>query len=272
VAARAVCKTIPGIASVTNPPATSDNREKTMRFDEHRVVITAAGRDFGRTLAIAFASRGAEVFLSARMLHAAERTRDEIRQLGHTRVHAFACDLTDPISITGFAQQVAERTDHIDVLVNNGARYLDGVDLMAVTDGDVVDTIASGAAGTILATKHFLPLLLQSSKPDIVTMISSAGIVGHHRSDAHAAFYSAKAAQAGFTEILSKRLRPRGVRVISLYPPDFANPDPLSPDWQTTPRGHDTPLTSQSLTDCILFAIGQPRDCFIKAFHFEEPC
>lgn len=70
-----------------------------MRFDDHRVVITAAGRDFGRTLAIHLADLGAEVFLSARTLAAAERVRDEIRGRGHQQVHAFACDLTDPASI-----------------------------------------------------------------------------------------------------------------------------------------------------------------------------
>ena len=36
-----------------------------MRLDKHRCVITAAGRDFGRTLAIRLADLGAEVFLSA---------------------------------------------------------------------------------------------------------------------------------------------------------------------------------------------------------------
>ncbi|MFC4009961.1 SDR family oxidoreductase [Nonomuraea purpurea] len=242
-----------------------------MRLDDHNVVITAAGRDFGRALAITLADLGARVFLSARTLAAAERTRDDIRSRGTGKVHAFACDLTDPASISDFAHQVAAHTDHIDVLVNNAARYLEGEDLLAVSDQDVIDTLASGATGTILATKNFLPLLLRSVKPDIITMISTAGLPGHARSTAHDAFYSAKNAQAGFTEILSKRLRPQGVRVISLYPPDFDNADPLTPDWHTTPRGPKDPLTSQSLIDCILFAISQPRDCFIKAFHFEEP-
>ncbi|MFC9975588.1 SDR family oxidoreductase [Spirillospora sp. NPDC127200] len=242
-----------------------------MRLDDHKVVVTAAGRDFGRALAIRLADLGAQVILSARTLKAAERTRDEIHDRGNPRVHAFACDLTDPASITHFVQQVAETTDRIDVLVNNGARWLQGEDLLTVSDADIIDTLASGATGTILATKNFLPLLLRSDKPDIITMISTAGLAGHGRSNAHEAFYSAKNAQAGFTEILSKRLRPQGVRVISLYPPDFDNADPLAPDWHTTPRGPTDPLTSQSLIECILFAIGQPRDCFIKSFHFEEP-
>jgi NAD(P)-dependent dehydrogenase (short-subunit alcohol dehydrogenase family) len=241
-----------------------------MRLTDHRVVITAAGRDFGRTLALRFADLGAEVFLSARNLAAAERMRDEIRARGNERTHAFACDLADPDTIRAFADSVAARTDRVDVLVNNGARYLETGSLETASDEDVVDTIASGATGTVLTVKNFLPLLLASDRPDIVTMVSAAGAAGHQRSDAHEAFYAAKSAQAGFSEILSKRLRSRGVRVISLYPPDFANFDPLSEDWETAPRGADDALTSQSLVDCVLFAISQPRDCFIKAFHFEQ--
>ncbi|NJQ05109.1 SDR family oxidoreductase [Streptomyces lonarensis] len=235
-----------------------------------RVVITSAGRDFGRTLAIELAGRGAEIFLSARDPAAAERVRDEIRGRGHGAVHAFPCDLRDPGSIRDFARGVSDVTDRVDLLVNNGARYLDGADLLSADDADITDTIASGATGTVLAVKHFLPLLLRSETPDIVTMVSTCGTAGHHRSEAHDAFYAAKSAQAGFSEILSKRLRPQGVRVISLYPPDFDNADPLSEEWQNTPRRAEDALTAQSLVECVLFAVGQPRDCFIKSFHFEQ--
>ncbi|RSS56271.1 SDR family oxidoreductase [Streptomyces sp. WAC07061] len=243
-----------------------------MTLEHHRVVITAAGRDFGRTLALGFAARGAEVHLSARSGEAARRVREEIIAQGHdpARVHAHACDLTDPASVRAFAGAVAARTDHVDVLVNNGSRYQHGTDLLSASDEDIVDTLASGATGTVLATKAFLPLLLKSAKPDIVTMVSGCGEPGNHRSDAHDAFYAAKSAQAGFTESLSRRLRGRGVRVISLYPPDFANHDPLSPAWQDAPRTAQDPLTAQSLVDCVFFAIGQPRDCFIKSFYFEQ--
>ncbi|MEU9006791.1 SDR family oxidoreductase [Streptomyces sp. NPDC059982] len=243
-----------------------------MTFEHHRVVITAAGRDFGRTLALSFAARGAEVHLSARSLEAAERVRGEIAAQGHdaSRVHAYACDLTDPASVRDFAASVGARAGHVDVLVNNGARYQHGTDLLSASDEDVVETLAAGATGTVLATKAFLPLLLNSAKPDIVTMVSGCGEKGNQRSDAHDSFYAAKSAQAGFTEVLSRRLRGEGVRVISLYPPDFDNHDPLSPQWEGAPRTAKDPLTAQSLVDCVFFAIGQPRDCFIKSFHFEQ--
>ena len=87
-----------------------------MNLTGRRVVITGAGRDFGRALAHHFAGLGAELFLTARSLQAAERTRSEIRDRGHDRdrVHAFACDLADPASIREFATAIGRRTDHVE--------------------------------------------------------------------------------------------------------------------------------------------------------------
>ncbi|ASU82289.1 SDR family oxidoreductase [Nocardiopsis gilva YIM 90087] len=233
-----------------------------------RVVVTGAARDFGRTLAIRFAELGAEVFLSDRSLTAAEATRDEIRALGHGRVHAFACDLGDPESIREFARQVGERTDRVHIVLNNGARWLDATDLDAVDD-DITAAITSGGSGTVLMTKHFLPLLRASERPDIVNLISSVASPRGDVGVGNPAFYAAKGAQANFAEIMSQRLRPLGVRVISLYPPDFRNIDPLGEEWEKADRGPDSQLTSRSLLDCVLFAVNQPRDCFIRSFAFE---
>ncbi|MFB7368935.1 SDR family oxidoreductase [Streptomyces sp. NPDC056222] len=242
-----------------------------MNLFDRRVVITGAGRDFGRSLAHHFAGLGAELFLAARTLEAAERTCGEIRDRGHDQVHAFACDLADSASIREFAASVGRRTDRIDVLVNNGARWLEGPDLLSVSDEDVADTLASGSTGTILVTKNLLPLLLASDHPDVVTMVSACGVPGAQHPVAHEAYHAAKHGQRGFTEALSRRLRPQGVRVISLFPPDFdSGRDPLSPEWDATPRGAQDPLAAQSVIDCVTFAIQQPRDCYISAFHFES--
>ncbi|MBB1246583.1 SDR family oxidoreductase [Streptomyces durbertensis] len=235
-----------------------------------RVVITGASRDLGRALAVQFARQGAEVLLSARTWEAAEAVAEEIRALGHDRVRAYRCDTGDPSSVRAFARELRAHTDRVDVLVNNAARWLGGEDLLSVSDEDVVDTINSGATGTVLMVRNLLPLLRNSPRPDIVNMVSVCGVPQNHRSDAHDAFYAAKSAQAGFSEVLSKRLRPEGVRVISLYPPDFVNHDPLSEQWGSADRSADAMLTSQSVVECVLFAVKQPRDCFIRSFHFEQ--
>ncbi|HEX6686464.1 MAG TPA: SDR family oxidoreductase [Candidatus Limnocylindrales bacterium] len=232
-----------------------------MIFTGTRVVITGAGRGLGRKLALRLAAQGATLFLSARELAAARRTAEEILDQGLGGAHAFRCDLAEPESVREFAAHLSEVTGHVDVLINNGARYLHGPDLADKADDDIIETVAGAVTGTILLTKHLLPLIRASGKPDIVNIVSAAGQVGHHRSDAHPAFYAAKHAQAGFAEILSHRLRAKGIRVISLFPPDLN---------QDGPREPQANLTADSVADCVLFAIGQPRDCFIREFTFEQ--
>jgi NAD(P)-dependent dehydrogenase (short-subunit alcohol dehydrogenase family) len=239
-------------------------------FEERRVVITGAARDFGRTLAITFAELGAEVFVSARDVAGARRTREEAVARGAAAVHAFGCDLSRPASVREFAGAVAAMTDQVDVLINNGAGWLDAPDIESVSDEEIMSTISSGAVGTVLMVKHFLPLLRASSQPDIVNMISSAALPNYHGCVGHEAFYTAKGGQGKFADILSQRLRPEGIRVISLYPPDFNNLDPLSPEWHTASREAKDVLTSKSLVECIFFALRQPRDCFIRSFEFEQ--
>ncbi len=232
-----------------------------MDFEGLRVVVTGAGRDTGRLLAAEFAARGARVYLSARDVAAARATAGLINEDGRGEAEAFACDLSDPGAVRDFAAAVAARTGHLDVLVNNAAAYAEGPDLADAPDETVADLIGGAATGTTLLVKHLLPLLRASARPDIVNLISGCGEPGHHRSTAHPAFYAAKHAQAGLAGILSHRLRPEGIRVISLFPPDFV---------QDGPRTAQAMLTARSVADCVLFAVGQPRDCFIREFRFEQ--
>lgn len=232
-----------------------------MIFDGLRVAVTGAGRDTGQAIARSFAERGAHVSVSARDAAAAERTAELIRHQGSGDAEGFPCDLANPASVTDFAAALAKRTDRLDILVHNGARYIEGEGLADASDEEIIDTITGAATGAVLLTKHLLPLLRRSARPDIVNLVSTCGEVGHRRSEAHPAFYAAKHAQAGFAEIMSYRLRPAGVRVISLFPPDFR---------QDGPRTSDAEMTLQSVIDCIMFAVAQPRDCFIREFRFEQ--
>ena len=240
-----------------------------MELTGRTMVITGAGRGFGRTLALRAGRLGASLYLAARSTEAARRVAAEVAADSGASAEGFGCDLADPAAVRAFAADVAARTESLDVLVNNGARYLDGADLWDADDEAIADTLAGGATGTVLTVKHFLPLLRASSGADVVNLVSSVAEPRNHRSASHPAFYAAKGAQAGLADVLSARLRPEGIRVISLYPPDFTDSDPLDPS-EAQPRSADQPLSGASVADCVLFALGQPRDCFIRSFHFEQ--
>jgi len=88
----------------------------------------------GLCVAVTGAARGAQIFLSARDLAAAGLVADAISRRGPGRADAFHCDLAVPTSVRAFAAALAERTGHLDVLINDGAPYVEGDDL-----GDVPD-------------------------------------------------------------------------------------------------------------------------------------
>ncbi|MFC5719481.1 SDR family oxidoreductase [Streptomyces gamaensis] len=240
-----------------------------MTFENLRIVVAGASREFGRALATGFAHLGAEVYVSARTAEAAGKARTHVDGSARDRIHPFACDLGRPEEIRAFAHGVGELTDRIDLLVNNGARWLDGPELQGATDSEIVDTIDTTAGGTVLAVKHFLPLLRRSPRPDIVNLVGVRDAEQAGTAPAHEAFYAAKSAQAGFADILAHRLRPAGVRVFALYPPDFRTSCPRTAEWQGPSRVPDEKLTTQALFEAIVYAVRQPRDCFIRSFHFE---
>lgn len=239
-----------------------------MELADCRVVVTGAGRGLGRTLAICFAQLGAEVFLSSRDLASSEKVCADIQSRGKYRVHAHECDLNQPSSIGRFAQAVGAQADSIDVLINNGARWLEPADIENSSDDEIVSTITSGTVGMVLMVKHFRALLRCSSRPDIVNIISSAGLSNEFHANGSPAFYASKGGQARAAQLLSHRLKDEGIRVISLYPPDFQNIDPYNPQWAAASRTTKDTLTSQSIVECVLFAVRQPRDCSIRSFEF----
>src|SRR4051794_30366926 len=106
------------------------------------VLVTGAGRDTGRKLALAFAARGAHVLAAARSLTDAEETVALIRAAGGTATAA-VLDLADPTSIAELS------VDRLDILINSGARYLG----RQATREDIADTIAGAATGTVLLTE-----------------------------------------------------------------------------------------------------------------------
>ncbi|WP_405070592.1 SDR family NAD(P)-dependent oxidoreductase [Kribbella sp. NBC_01510] len=98
------------------------------------VLVTGAGRDTGRKLALAFAARGAHVLATSRTRAAAEETVAVIQAAGGQATPA-VLDLANPRSIEELP------VDRLDILVNSGARYLVG----DPTAADITDTIAGVA-------------------------------------------------------------------------------------------------------------------------------
>ncbi len=82
--------------------------------------MTGATSGIGRVAAQALASTGARVIVVARDPARGRRTVDEIRAATHhDEVELVLADLSSQAQVRALAAEVADRTDHLDVLVNN---------------------------------------------------------------------------------------------------------------------------------------------------------
>lgn len=241
-----------------------------MSFTKKKVFISGAYRGFGRSLATHFSNGGAELFLTVRGEQARRETLDFFQSRSSQPAHVYDCDLSNPRAVATTMAAIAGETDHIDIIVNNAAMWLEG-GINDVTDEAVADTINSGVTGSVLVIKNLEKLLLNSKTPDIVNMISACGIPYFKASSAHVAFYAMKHGQSGMSGLLTDRLKGEGVRVISLYPPDFHNVEEDPEPWsgrEESPFG--TLLTSRELIDTIDFALTRPRSCMMNQIFFED--
>ena len=236
-----------------------------MNFENKKVVITGAGPEFGRTLSILFAKMGAELFLSARTLEKANTTAELVKKTVPTaKVSTFKVDVSKPDDIVRFSQEVKNITSEVDILINNASSWLEG-DLSKVTDEGIVETISSTATGSILITKHFLPLLKNSQCPDIVFVNSTASLTNNSHPTVNDAFGAAKAAQSVFADRLRHRSKGSGVRIMTVYPPAFDNTSPLiEQDWDKERGSNEfSCLTARNVFECIKFSLAQDRICSI---------
>jgi NAD(P)-dependent dehydrogenase (short-subunit alcohol dehydrogenase family) len=238
--------------------------EKSLPFAGKKVLITGAGRDFGRTLAINFARLGADLLLSARNIENARATETIIRStLPAANIACFQIDLTDERLLSGARAEIEGFTDRIDILIHNAGFWLRD-DFVDTADDDIVRAVASTATGPFILTKHLLPLIQRSSAADVVFLNGTTALRNNLRA-INEAFSAAKAAQALFSERLRHRLRESGVRVLTIYPPDFHNTSPLDPaEWEYRRDAfEDLTLTARNVFDCIRFALLQDRICSI---------
>src|SRR5258708_2845422 len=84
-------------------------------------IVTGAGRNIGRAIALALASDGASILVNARSNRAeAEGVAREIESLGGKALVHIG-DVADPKAVQAMADAAAKQFGRIDILVNNAA-------------------------------------------------------------------------------------------------------------------------------------------------------
>jgi uncharacterized protein len=178
-------------------------------------VVTGASSGIGLEACREFAARGATVVAVARRRQQLEALMDELGSPGHSYV---VCDVSDLEQVRAMAGAVAERTDHVDLLLNNAGIRSSGRLTRSTSEG-MEQVIRTNLLGGIWVTKELLPLLeaapRTSRTPVIVNLASMAGRLPTPKASDYAA---SKFGMVGFTESLWHDLAPKGIRVMMVNP------------------------------------------------------
>jgi NAD(P)-dependent dehydrogenase (short-subunit alcohol dehydrogenase family) len=223
-----------------------------------RIAITGAGRGLGRALAIVAADHGAETVLLGRDPAILNDVADTIKARSGRGSLVVPCDLAKPDSIATACAVALDNNPVIDVLINNGAPWLAG-SLYEVSDADIISTVAA-VSGTILITKGLLPGLFRSTAADIITIVSTSGVLSWDLGGGSVPFYAAKHGQSGFSDKLRHELKGTKIRVSAIYPPDFDDVDPTDSSWSRVPIDGAT-ISSREIVSAVLFIMTTPRTC-----------
>jgi NAD(P)-dependent dehydrogenase (short-subunit alcohol dehydrogenase family) len=191
------------------------------------VVVTGSNIGIGKETAVGVAALGATTVLACRNQDKAAKAAGEIRErTGNDDVHLVALDLADLASVRTAAEQIQERWDRLDVLVNNaGGTWSD----RQLTVQGFEQTFGVNHLGPFFLTSLLLDRLKASAPSRIINVAS----VGHHmawrgmrfddlqsdkRYAAMEAYGRSKLANVLFSRELAKRLVGTGVTANAVHP------------------------------------------------------
>ena len=209
-------------------------------------VVTGAGRNIGRAIALALSDGGASIVVNARSNRTeAESVAREIEAAGGKSIVHIG-DVADAKAVQAMADAATRQFGRIDILVNNAAlrREKPFADMDYAAWREILDVTLDGAFHCV---KACLPQLRQSGAGTIVNI---GGLSAHTGAKNRAHVVTAKAGIVGFTRALAHDLASDGITVNCVVPGLIG-----------TPRPKDRPEPAHHLTHgTISGERGRPED------------
>ncbi|XP_015209198.1 epidermal retinol dehydrogenase 2 isoform X2 [Lepisosteus oculatus] len=166
------------------------------------VLITGAGSGIGRLMAIEFAKLGAALVLWDISKEGNKETARLAKEKGASRVHSYLCDCSNTAEVYRVADQVKREVGDVSILINN-AGIVTGKKFIESPDNLIVKTMEVNTMAHFWTYKAFLPAMIASNHGHLVSIASSAGMIGVN---GLADYCASKFAAVGFAESVALEL------------------------------------------------------------------
>ncbi|XP_068604865.1 epidermal retinol dehydrogenase 2-like isoform X3 [Brachionichthys hirsutus] len=170
------------------------------------VLITGAGSGIGRLMAQEFAVLDAVLVLWDVNQDGMRETARLAKPCGASRIHCYLCDCSDRNEVYRVADQVKREVGDVSILVNN-AGIVTGRKFMDTPDSLIEKTMEVNTMAHFWTYKAFLPAMIANNHGHLVSIASSAGLIGVN---GLADYCASKFAAVGFAESVGLELLATG--------------------------------------------------------------
>ena len=147
-----------------------------MELASQTAIVTGAGRNIGRAIALELAGMGADIVVAEMDEATGARTADEVRKLGR-RALALRTDVTRLADLQAMADRTVAELGRIDILVNNAGIHK-SMHTADVTEADWDRLVAVNAKGAFFASQAVLRHMVRAKRGNIISLASMAGKMG----------------------------------------------------------------------------------------------
>ncbi len=184
-----------------------------MSLSGKHAIVTGGAQGIGRAIALRLAGDGADVALLDMNEARARETAAEIENLGVQSL-AYACDVTDYERVRATVEDIHQRWNTIDILINNAG--MDRAQNFVDTDPSLWDLLIRVNYRSFLIACHVVvPYMIQQKSGNIVSLGSDAGRIGN---PGEVLYCGTKAAIMASSKALAKELARHGIRVNCVAP------------------------------------------------------
>ncbi len=194
------------------------------------------------------------------LLSAAQAEVESCHIIAEQYCRTLETDVSQVEQVNRAVTQVVETSGVPDLVVNSAGVVQPGY----FQDLDVEDfhwMIDVNYYGTVYVTKAVLPGMLVRGSGHIVNISSVAGLIGVL---GYTAYSGSKFAVRGFSDALRSEVKPRGINVSIVFPPDTDTPqlqydnEHKPPEWKAT-NANPSPMAPEDVAQAILSGIARNR-------------
>jgi len=230
-------------------------RSPVSRLLGQTALITGASRGIGLAIARALAAESCNLILTSRDEKALARISRELSRK-KIRILIHPCDVRDPYGVDDLFRSIRHHFRRIDILINNAGIAHANLTVDKLPYPVWKDVLATNLGGTFLVTQAALTLIPRGG-----TIVNNLSIAATRVFAGSAAYNASKHGALGLTNTLREELRPRGIRVIGLFP-GATDTEIWKTLWPGAPR--KKMMSSETVAQAVINALVLPTNATVE--------